>query len=152
MRAEARSQKTFSRNKAISVKPKKSLKAAPGKRKKVARKSSLSKKPLIKKAPAKIAKRASRVAGRKEKPSAGELIGVVTHYFPQVNVAALKIEKRGLMAGETLYFHGHTTKFKTVIKSMQINRKPVLSASVGDEIGVLVPRRVRAGDQVFFQA
>ena len=100
----------------------------------------------------KAKKISGKAPARQEKTSAGELIGTVTHYFPQVNVAALKIERRGLMTGETLYFQGHTTKFKTVIKSMQINRKPVLSASVGDEIGILVPRRVRAGDQVFFKS
>ncbi len=98
----------------------------------------------------KITKPAGKDKGQRKAPS-GEYVGTVTHYFAQVNVAALKIEKRGLMTGETIRFEGHTTKFKTVIRSMQINRKPVLSASVGDEIGIQVHRRVRAGDQVFFQ-
>ncbi len=79
----------------------------------------------------------------------GTLIGTVTHFFPQVNVAAIKIQAKILSVGDEVYFKGVTTSFKTKIASMQINRVPVTQAAKGSEIGILVKKRVREGDQVF---
>lgn len=80
----------------------------------------------------------------------GKLIGQVTHFFPQVKAAALKITSAsGLQVGETLQFKGATTNFKLKIVSMQINRVPVTQAAKGAEVGILVPKRVREGDEVY---
>ena len=77
------------------------------------------------------------------------LIGHVTHYFPQVNAAAVKIKTGTLQVGDELCFKGATTDFKVKIDSMQINRVPVTSARKGAEVGILVKKRVRQGDQVY---
>lgn len=73
----------------------------------------------------------------------------VTHYFPKVNVAVLKIKAGSIRIGDELQFKGHTTDFKQAVTSMQIDHQPVLIAKKGDDFGVQVMTRVRAGDLVF---
>jgi len=85
----------------------------------------------------------------KESASPGVLIGSVTHYFSQVHVAAIIVKKGIVRVGDTLYFKGHTTRFKHKVDSMQINRQPVEVAQKGDEIGIRVNKRVREHDEVY---
>ncbi len=73
----------------------------------------------------------------------------VTHYFPHVNAAVLKIKTGDIRIGDELLFKGHTTDFKQKVVSMQIDHQPVLIARKGDDFGVEVKSRVRAGDLVF---
>jgi putative protease len=73
----------------------------------------------------------------------------VTHYFPHVNAAVLKIKTGDIRIGDELQFKGHTTDFKQKVVSMQIDHQPVLIAKKGDDFGVEVKSRVRAGDLVF---
>jgi hypothetical protein len=90
--------------------------------------------------------------GKRKKPLKGKRkiapIGIVTHFFPHVNAAVIRLAKP-LVTGETIHIKGHTTNFKQTIKSMQIDRKTVLKARKGQEIGVEVKKRVRQHDQVF---
>ncbi|MFA5167091.1 MAG: hypothetical protein WC530_01015 [Candidatus Omnitrophota bacterium] len=73
----------------------------------------------------------------------------VTHYFPHVNAAVLKIKTGEIRIGDELLFKGHTTDFKQKVVSMQIDHQPVMVARKGDDFGVEVKSRVRAGDLVF---
>ena len=73
----------------------------------------------------------------------------VTHYFPHVNAAVLKIKTGEIRIGDELLFKGHTTDFKQKVISMQIDHQPVMVAKKGDDFGVEVKSRVRAGDLVF---
>ena len=73
----------------------------------------------------------------------------VTHYFPHVNAAVLKIKTGEIRVGDELLFKGHTTDFKQKVLSMQIDHAPVKIAKKGDDFGVEVKSRVRAGDLVF---
>ncbi|MFA5159032.1 MAG: hypothetical protein WC484_00820 [Candidatus Omnitrophota bacterium] len=73
----------------------------------------------------------------------------VTHYFPHVNAAVLKIKTGEIRIGDELLFKGHTTDFKQKVVSMQIDHQPVMIAKKGDDFGVEVKSRVRAGDLVF---
>ncbi|MBI3306222.1 MAG: translation elongation factor-like protein [Candidatus Omnitrophica bacterium] len=79
----------------------------------------------------------------------GKLIGLVTHYFPQVNAAVVKIDRSNLVVGDRVHIKGHTTDFKQTLNSLQIDRKPIEKAGKGDEIGVEVKARVRIGDEVY---
>jgi len=81
-------------------------------------------------------------------PEDTEIVGRVTHYFPHVNAAVIKLEA-ALSAGETIHIKGHSTDFKQLISSMQIDNNPVESAKKGDEIGLLVKERVRIHDIVY---
>ena len=48
----------------------------------------------------------------------GEPIGEVTHFFPHVKAAVVKIKKGTLKTGDTIYIKGHTTDFEQKIKSL----------------------------------
>jgi hypothetical protein len=93
---------------------------------------------------------------RKPKPkskskSKPKIIGVITHYFPKVNAAVVKL-KRPLKIGEPIWIKGKLTDFRQTAGSMQIDRKPIEAARAGQEIGLQVFREVRPGDCIFVSA
>jgi putative protease len=140
---------------------KKKKRAAPKKRKAAARKpikrkavkKTIKRKPAKKRQPkkaikrAKVAKKATKKPGLTKQEKA-DLIGKVTHYFPKVRAAVIKL-KVPLTVGDKIKIKGHTTDFTQNVNSMQIDRVPINSAKKGDEIGVLVISRVRRNDTVF---
>jgi len=77
----------------------------------------------------------------------GKAIGLVTHYFPHVQAAVIKL-KSPLAMGDKIRIKGHTTDFTQVITSMQIDRADITQAKPGQEIGLLVNSRVRQNDVV----
>jgi translation elongation factor EF-1alpha len=79
----------------------------------------------------------------------GEPIGEITHFFPHVKAAVIKLKKDTLAIGDTIYIKGHTTDFEQKIKSMQVNHAPIEQASKGQEIGLKVRSKVRHGDMVY---
>ena len=83
---------------------------------------------------------------RREPPT--KPIGEVTHYFSEIGVAVVKFQK-GVAVGETVHFFGATTDFGQPIDSMQRDHKRVAKAAKGQEIGIKVKDRVRAGDKVY---
>ena len=105
--------------------------------KKIVKKKNNLKKPVSKKKPAK-----------KSPKSEGNLIGLITHYFPHVQAAVIKI-KKPIIIGDTLKIKGHTTDLTQIVSSMQIDRVEISSAKKGDEIGLQVSSRVRQGDKVY---
>jgi putative protease len=78
-----------------------------------------------------------------------QLVGVVTHYFGKAQVAAIKITEGELQVGDTVHFVGHTSDFTQKLDSMQIDRAPVQTAKVGDEVGVRVVEHAREHDEVY---
>jgi hypothetical protein len=105
------------------------------------------KKPALKKKVAKKKVSSKKTTSKKIK-TAGNLIGSITHYFPHVRAAVIKL-KSPLSVGDNIEIKGHTTDFKQSVVSMQIDRVVVNSAKIGQEIGLLVESRVRQHDQVF---
>ena len=79
----------------------------------------------------------------------GDPIGEVTHFFPHVKAAVIKLKKNSLTVGDSIYVKGHTTDFEQKIKSIQMNHAPVEKASKGQEIGLKVKSKVRHGDKVY---
>ena len=119
-------------------------------KKKVARKKA--KKPVKRKA----AKRRSvrkvvRKSPAKNKPAVKKfkknIVGVITHYFPRVQAAVIKL-KAPLVVGDTIKIKGHTTDFTQQVTSMQIDHVVVNEAKKGQEIGFLVNSRARQHDLV----
>ncbi len=102
----------------------------------------MAKKKVVKKK--KIVKRpAKKKVVKKEKP-----IGEITHYFPKVQAAVVKM-KSSLRVGEKIKVKGHTTEFSQEVTSMQIDRVAINEAKKGNEIGLQVSSRVRGGDLVY---
>ncbi|MBU1727444.1 MAG: translation elongation factor-like protein [Candidatus Omnitrophica bacterium] len=75
------------------------------------------------------------------------VIGVITHYFPKVRAAVVKL-KGPLKAGDTIKIKGHTTDFTQGVVSMQLDHEIIDEAKKGQEIGLLVASRVRQHDLV----
>lgn len=120
-------------------------KKRPVRRKPLARrKVSAKKKPVAKKRALAKKKAPAKKAAVKQ---AANVIGLVTHYFPHVQAAVIKL-KAPLSQGETIRIKGHTTDFTQTISSMQIDHVSVAQAKKGAEIGVLVNSRVRQHDIV----
>jgi len=118
---------------------KKASKKRPIKKKTAKRKPALKKKPSLKKRP-KVKKSL--------KKQEGNLIGLITHYFPHVQAAVIKL-KGPLAMGDTVKIKGHTTDLTQIITSMQIDRVDITNAKKGDEIGLQVSSRVRQNDKVY---
>ena len=76
-------------------------------------------------------------------------IGKVTHYFGKAQVAGILITEGTLRVGDKIHIVGHTSDFTQSIDSMQIDRKPVDEAKVGDEIGIKVIDHAREHDVVY---
>ncbi len=125
----------------------------PLKKKKIAPKKKSAKKTVKKNKPAKQRKPAPKKPA-KSKPAKkavsreSGLIGKITHYFPHVNAAVVKL-KASLCVGDVIRIKGHTTDFNETVTSIQIDRSPLNAAKKGDEIGLLVSSRTRAGDKVY---
>jgi len=117
--------------------------------KKVIKKKSIKKKAITKKV---VRKKATIRKPALKKPAVakekGKIIGKITHYFPHVMAAVIKI-KAPLAVGDTIKIKGHTSDFTQKITSMQIDRVPINTAKKGDEVGLLVNSRVRQHDTVY---
>ncbi|PIQ87310.1 MAG: translation elongation factor-like protein [Candidatus Omnitrophica bacterium CG11_big_fil_rev_8_21_14_0_20_45_26] len=77
------------------------------------------------------------------------MIGAITHYFPHVHAGVLILRSGQLKRGDRIYIKGHTTDFKQIVDSLQIDRVNIETAKKGDEIGIAVKKRVRVGDEVY---
>lgn len=132
------------------AKVKKAAKKITKKTAKKPKKKIIKKKPVTRKKPALKKKPASkkRVAIKKAAKIEGKLIGLITHYFPHVQAAVIKL-KGPLAAGDTVKIKGHTTDITQPVTSLQIDRVSILSAKKGDEIGLQVISRVRQQDKVY---
>jgi putative protease len=117
------------------------------KKKKVVRKSAV--KRIVKKRPLKKKAAKKKAILKKPRSKAKEaIIGKVTHYFPKVRAAVVKI-KSPLTKGDSVKIKGHTTDFTQRVISMQVDHVPVEQAKKGQEIGLLVDSRVRQHDIVY---
>jgi len=151
-------------------KPKVKRKKAPAS-KPAARKKSAAKKPAPKKAASKKAapratsapkpaprqapKAAPRPApvpaapARLEPLPGEEFVGVVTHYFGHLSVAAIRLEAGGLRVGDTIRILGHTSDFRQRVESMQVEHQAVTEAGKRQEIGLKVSEHAREHDAVY---
>jgi len=78
-----------------------------------------------------------------------EEVGVITHYFPKVDAAVVKLTKAELSIGDKIVIKGHTSDFKEKVDSIQLDHEPIQKAEVGMEIGLKVKAKVREHDVVY---
>ncbi|MDP2912176.1 MAG: EF-Tu/IF-2/RF-3 family GTPase [Candidatus Omnitrophota bacterium] len=78
-----------------------------------------------------------------------EEVGVITHYFPKVDAAVVKLTKGTLSVGEQIIIKGHTSDFKEKVGSIQMDHAPIRNAEQGMEIGLKVKAKVREHDVVY---
>jgi len=108
----------------------------------------------VKKKSLKPPKKKKRVQPKKKikaktpaKPAQKE-VGTVTHYFDRISVAVLKVSGP-LKIGDSIRFASSQGEFVQMVVSMQIDRKDILKAPKGSEIGLKTLRPVGKGDKAF---
>ncbi|MDD3614475.1 MAG: translation elongation factor-like protein [Candidatus Pacebacteria bacterium] len=85
----------------------------------------------------------------KAKEKNEKLIGVVTHYFDKIGVAALKL-KAPLAVGDRILFRSNLGDlFEQEVTSIQIEHQSVQKAKKGDEVGIKVDQKVHDGNEVY---
>jgi hypothetical protein len=108
-------------------------------------------------------KMSSRSASEKTKPTAKttvkqapqstsreQRIGVVTHYYSHLSVAAMRLEPgTTLHVGDVIHIHGHTTDFTQKVDSLDVDHAPVTEVGPNDDFGLKVIEHAREHDAVF---
>ena len=122
--------------KLLRKKPKKIRKRKNSNKKKI--KKRLQKKKVVRKKAI-----VNRKIEKKEKP-----IGEAVHYFSKISVGVIKL-KGSLKKDDKIQVKGHTTNFKQVVTSLQVDHSPIEEAKKGQEIGIKVKRKVRRGDKIY---
>ncbi|MHC1635766.1 MAG: translation elongation factor-like protein [Candidatus Methanospirareceae archaeon] len=77
-----------------------------------------------------------------------KLIGKVTHYFSRIGVAVVELQDE-MRIGDKIRIEGATTSFEQTVESMEIDKKKVESATMGQSVGLKVKERVRENDNVY---
>jgi translation elongation factor EF-1alpha len=80
---------------------------------------------------------------------AEQRIGVVTHFFDKIHVAAVRLTDGEMKVGDTIHIKGHTTDFTQTIDSIQVEHASVPTARPGDEVGIKVAEFAREHDAVY---
>ena len=75
-------------------------------------------------------------------------VGVVSTYFNNVGVAAVKLSGN-LKVGNKIHVKGHTTDFVQDVGSIQVGDKKMPAAKKGDHVGIKVDERARSNDKIF---
>ena len=118
--------------------------------KKSAAKKAVKKAAPKKKAPAKkVTKKPVKKVVKTAVPKAPKPIGRVTHYFDNVKVAVINLQKGNkLKVGDSIRIEGGEVDFVQPIKSIQIDHEEVKSVKAGDDFGLKVKKLVREGYRV----
>lgn len=77
-----------------------------------------------------------------------KLIGEVTHYFPKVEAAIVKL-KGSLKIGDRIKLKRQDEEFEQDVKSMQVDHQDIQEGKKGQEIGIKVDKRVKEGWEVY---
>jgi U32 family peptidase len=90
-----------------------------------------------------------RLPSRRRAKMAEQEIGVITHYFDKISVAAIRLRSGTLRSGDVIRIEGHSTDLEQMVSSIQIEHLSVTEARQGDEIGIKVTKPVHEHDKVF---
>ena len=77
-----------------------------------------------------------------------ELVGEVSHWFGKIGVAGIELTGK-LAVGDRIHILGYTTDFEQEVMSMQMMHQDVKEAGPGDDVGIKLKFRARAGDNVY---
>ena len=83
------------------------------------------------------------------KEKEGKLVGVITHYFSNIQVGVIKLSAPLKQGDEIRIVGGESTDFNQAVDSMQVDHKEVKSAKKGDDVGLKVSEKVREGYKVY---
>ncbi len=82
--------------------------------------------------------------------SSEQRIGVVTHYYGHLSVAAMQLEPGAtLRVGDVIHIRGHTTDFSQRVESLEVDHAAVSEVGPKDDFGLKVIDHAREHDVVF---
>ena len=79
----------------------------------------------------------------------GKLVGTITHFFPHVSAAVLKVEAPIKVGDRVKIVAPGGREFEQEVNSLQIDRQEISEAKKGDEIGMKVDEKVHEGCKVY---
>lgn len=75
-------------------------------------------------------------------------IGKVIHYYDNISVAIVKLEKK-LSVGKTVKFVKGDNVFEQTVESMEIKHGKLTEAKPGDEVGIKVDQTAKEGTLMY---
>jgi len=78
----------------------------------------------------------------------GKLIGQVTHFFGNINVAVIKLSDK-LKEGDTIRIVGGETDFSQEVDSMEVDHEKIKEGKKGNSVGLKVGQKVHEGYRVY---
>lgn len=78
----------------------------------------------------------------------GKKVGVVTHWFGNINVAIFKLSA-SLNVGDKIKIVRNEVELDDIVNSMQMNHEAITSAKKGMEVGVKIKKEVHEGAEVY---
>jgi hypothetical protein len=84
-----------------------------------------------------------------EPAASEERIGVVTHYYSHLSVAAIQLERGTLRVGDVIHICGHTTDFRQKVEFLEVDHTPTTEVGPKDDVGLKVVDHAREHDVVF---
>ena len=102
----------------------------------------------------KIVKKPAKKVIKAEKPARrangeGKLIGNITHYFSNIEVAVVELSAPLKMGDTIKIIGGQETDFEQKVDSMQIDHQEVKSGKKGNSVGIKVDEKVHEGYKVY---
>lgn len=107
------------------------------------------KKTMVKKPAKKASKQSCCACDCDTKEVEGKLVGRVTHYFSNIEVAVIDLISPLKEGDKIRVVGGQETDFEQEANSMQIDHKEVKSAKKGDSIGMKIKEKVHEGYKVY---
>jgi len=84
-----------------------------------------------------------------EEKEEGKLIGKITHYFGNIDVAVIELSGV-LKTGDTIRIvGGEDTDFTQTVESMEMEHEKMETAKKGQSVGLKVGEKVREGYKVY---
>ncbi|MDP3882741.1 MAG: translation elongation factor-like protein [Candidatus Staskawiczbacteria bacterium] len=84
-----------------------------------------------------------------KKISKEKLIGQITHYFSDIEVAVIRLVSTLKKGDKIRIVGGQETDFEQKVDSMQIDHKGVKSAKKGSSVGIKIKEKARDGYKVY---
>ena len=78
-----------------------------------------------------------------------EKIGVVSHYFTKIEVAAIELTDGAMAVGDRIHIKGHTSDFTQTVDTIQVEHESLQEAKKGQSVGIKVVQHAREHDEVF---
>ena len=79
----------------------------------------------------------------------GKLIGKITHYFSNIEVAVINLSAPLKIGSKIRIVGGQETDFDQDVESLQIDHEEVKSAKKGDSVGMKVDEKVHDSYKVY---